>query len=880
MALSAGTKLGPYEVLAPIGAGGMGEVYRARDTRLERTVAIKVLPGHLSSDPERKQRFEREAKTISSLQHPHICTLYDVGNQDDVDYLVMELLEGETLGFRLLRGALPTEQVLRIGMEVADALDKAHRQGVVHRDLKPGNIMLTKSGAKLLDFGLAKPGGLPKGSSALSAALTAPSPVSPVGPSTPLTEKGMVVGTFQYMAPEQIEGKEADARTDIFALGAVLYELSTGKRAFDGKSQLSVASAILEKEPVPITSIQPLAPAALEHVVGTCLAKDPEERWQSAADIRQQLKWIAEGGSTAAAAAVRGTKRKTREWLAWAVAGMLLVVALAAWMVPGRGEPRYPVRFELSTPGAVYESVVSPSGRQIAYVMMEEDGHAKIRIRALDTLESRVVPGSEDAGRPFWSRDEQFLGFFSRSKLKKVELSTGSVQTLAEVGGVGGAVGGAWGDGAIVYGPRYGSGLYRVSTGGGDATPLTQLDASKRETVHGWPQFLPDGKHFVFLNRSAPGEVNHICAGSVDSKQWKALVDGDTVVGYVEPGYLLFIRSGALMAQGFDAGSLAVKGQPFVVVDKVGFDANLGRAQASISNDTLIYQTGLALRDRELVLLDRAGKQVAKLAPAGPYAQLRVSPDGKSVAVDRVESETGAMDIWVWERERNVFSRLTTNPSNDRQAAWSVHERGVAFSSDRKGMYDIYLKTPKGEEEVLLESGEDKYVGDWSRDGRYLVYVDSSPKAQADIWALPMTGEHKPFPVVQTKNDEKDPRLSPNGSWLSYTSDRSGKPEVYVTAFPSGEGLWQVSNSGGSQARWSPDGKEMFYLSDDRKLMVVEIKPGKGFEPGMPKTLFTAPDGGYAPVERGQFIFSSLVNEGRTSPINVVMNWTATLRKK
>jgi serine/threonine protein kinase/Tol biopolymer transport system component len=869
MALTSGTKLGPYEIQSPLGAGGMGEVYRARDTRLGRDVAIKVLPQHLSSNTQLNERFEREARTISSLNHPHICTLHDVGHQDGTGFLVLEFLEGDTLERRLHKGPLPAKQVLEYGVQISDALDRAHRQGIVHRDLKPGNIMLTKSGVKLMDFGLAK---LVQEGSPVAAALD-----EMTAEDKKLTEEGTIVGTFQYMAPEQLEGAEIDARTDIFALGEVLYEMATGKPAFKGKTKASLIAAILSSEPQSISALEPMVPVSLDEVVKLCLAKDPEQRWQTAHDVTLQLKRIAELGSQTGTVAAPARRRKSGERVLWALAllSLALVAIATRWARPAA--QAYPIRFELSpVESGTYDPVISPSGRQIAFLVLRS-GSSQIWVRHMDSLQARAVPGTEDGARPFWSPDEQSLGFFARGKLNKVEIATGSVQTLTKVPY---GVGGTWSSGVIVYTPSWGSGLFRVPSSGGDAQPLSKLDGGKREAIHAWPQFLPDGQHVLFLQRGATGDGGHISVVALGNKNIQQLMKGDALVGYTEPGYILFVRDGAFMAQLFDASRLRLRGDPFLVADKIGYDANWAQALASVSADgTVVYQEKVQ-RERQLVISDRTGKQVSVFGPAGPYDAFRVSADEKQVAVNRVDPASGTADIWIFEISRGIFSRLTTNPANNENLTWSPDGRSMVFQSDRNGMYDLYLRDASGKEAPLLQSSEDKGVPEWSRDGKYVVYTDSSPKTHSDIWAIPVAGDRKPFPVVKTEADEQDPRVSPDGRWLAYQSDESGRFETYVVSFPEGTDRLQISNSGGSSPRWSPDGRELFYISGDRKVMTAEVKSGAQLEASAAKPLFAAPDAYYDVVKNGQrFIFSNLVNDAKGSTVNVIVNWTAGLKK-
>ena len=569
MGLSTGTRLGPYEIASAVGAGGMGEVYRARDTRLDRTVAIKVLPQHLADTPEARQRFEREARAVSALNHPHICTLHDVGSQDGTEFLVMEYLEGETLAARLEKGPLPLEQVLKLGVEISDALDKAHRQGIIHRDLKPGNIMLTKSGAKLLDFGLAK-AALPLASVAtLTAAVTR---------TTPVTQQGTIVGTFQYMSPEQVEGKEVDARSDIFSFGAVLYEMVTGQRAFQGKSQLSVASAILEKEPAPISTAKPMTPPMMERAVNRCLAKEPDDRWQTARDLELELKWIAGSGSQSAVAAPVIARNKIRELVAWIVAGVCALAAVTFGVLHWSHTPEKPrvvrsyVKATLSSgflfSGQVSGFALSPDGLRLAYVALNANGKGGLWVRPLDSLQAQPLAGTDDASYPFWSPDSRTIGFFAGGKLKRIEASGGPPLTLCDAPL---PRGGSWSQAEeILFAPNLNAPLFRVPASGGTATPVTSLDAAKGEVTHRWPQFLPDGRHFLYLAGSPYGlkenPMNSVVVGSLDSKERKLLMHTHSSATYAS-GHILFLRQNTLMAQPFDAKRLEFTGEAFPVAD-------------------------------------------------------------------------------------------------------------------------------------------------------------------------------------------------------------------------------------------------------------------------------------------------------------------------
>jgi eukaryotic-like serine/threonine-protein kinase len=865
-----GTKLGPYEIQSPLGAGGMGEVYRARDTRLDRDVAVKVLPANLSSDPNLRQRLEREAKAVSKLSHPHICTLHDIGHQDGMDFLVMELVEGETLEQRLAKGPLPPEQTTRYAAQIADALAKAHKLGITHRDLKPSNIMLTKSGAKLMDFGLAKQAGpVP-----LATALT-----EMTMEQSKLTAEGTIVGTFQYMAPEQLEGKEADARTDIFALGEVIYEMATGKPAFSGKSRASLIAAILTNDPPPMTQLQPLTPPSLERVVKKCLAKDPDDRWQSASDLRSELAWMAEAGSSANIRGPAVPNRRTWERVGFGAVIVLLLAALAALYFHPASESPTLVTFEIAAPekGQLETIAISPDGKELAFTVRDSAQKTQIWVREMDSLVPRPVPGTEDGDRPFWSPDGRSIGFTAQSKLKKIDVKGGTAQVIAEVPGGEGAT---WNrDGVIVFTPNFGFGLQRVSSGGGEVLPLTTLDPARQETLHGWPQFLPDGKHILFLNRTAPQKTNAVYVTDLESRTMLRLTNADALVGYCAPGYLLFGRGSSLMAQAFDAKRLRMSGEPFVLADRVAYNASSASASATVSeNGTLAYETAI-YRESQLAVFDRSGKQLRAIGPSAAYDFFQVTPDEKKVATTRYDPTTGSWDVWVLDTTRNIFSRLTVNPANDLNPVWSRDGRDVVFQSDRGGMYDLYQKTASGatDEALLLKSEYDKSASDFSPDGRYLLYSTTVPRRGDDIWMLPLFGDRQPIPLVQTQAEEWEAHVSPDGRWMAYVSNESGRYEVYATSFPKPGEKVQISNGGGEFPRWRQDGRELFYISADNKVNAVEIRESGSLEPGPSHELFpTSPQNGFAVLENGKkFLLTSLNGNASAPPIRVVINWPA-----
>ena len=886
-----GRTLGHYRVVSLLGSGGMGEVYRATDTRLDRTVAVKVLPQHLSSDPERRQRFEREARAVSSLSHPHICALYDVGQQDGIDYLVMEYIEGESLADRLDKGALPVDQALRYAIQIADALDKAHRARLVHRDLKPANVMLTKSGAKLLDFGLAK---LRGSDSEIVFSGQSDLPTERAR----LTREGMIVGTLQYMAPEQLEAATVDARTDIFSFGAVLYEMITGSKAFSGKSQASLIAAILSLEPQPVSTVQPMAPPTLDRVVKTCLAKDPDERWQTAHDLMLELKWVAEAGSEAGTVAPVVVRGRNRERLAWIVAGALLLVLAVALLFIIANFRRSPTklsatRFVIPVSGkqSLLGLSISPDGRRLVYGIVSE-GKPQLWIRELDSLIAQPLPGTDKStGAPFWSPDGRYVGVFADSKLKKTELSGGPAQPLAEAPN---PRGGSWNrDGVIVFSPDATTPLYRVSATGGEITQLTTLDESRQETSHRWPFFLPDGRHFLYLARSSQRENTAICVGSLDSKETRRIGTADSNVSYARPGYLLFAQEATLMAQPFDADKLQVTGEAFQVVERLRYASPAALSGFSVSdNGVLVYITGNPVPN-QLTWFDRSGRQLGTVGPTATYSSVRLSPDEKRVAVSRTDPPAVTPDIWLIELARGVASRFTNDPAMDILPAWSPDGSHIAFSSNREGAMKLYQKLSSGAggDDELLKSGENRFVLDWSPNGRFILYRTQNARTLSDVWVLPMLGDGNPYPLLQTKFAETFASFSPDGRWIAYVSDETGTEEVYVREFQGSGETWHVSTSGGSFPRWRRDGKELFYNSDG-KLMTVDVKgSGSRFAAGVPKLLFEkniASSFGLnvrlaatfdVSADGQRFLIAVPVEESSPALITVVLNWTAEAKR-
>jgi eukaryotic-like serine/threonine-protein kinase len=880
MPLAPGTHLGPYEILAPLGAGGMGEVYRARDIRLERTVAVKILPAQFSSDPVRKQRFEREAKAISNLNHPNICVLHDVGHQNGIDYLVMECVEGETLAKRLEEGPLPIEQVFKFGAQIADAVDKAHRRGVVHRDLKPSNIMLTSTGAKLLDFGLARPTSPLAGVATLTAL-----------PTSPVTEEGTIVGTYQYMSPEQVEGKELDARSDIFSLGAVLYEMVTGKRAFEGKSQLSVASAILEKEPVPISTATPLSPLALDHAVKKCLEKLPDDRWQSASDLASELKWIAETGSLAEEAVSLPIGRGLLERVGWVLAATFFLLLIAAGLVlwNARNEHRSQMYFHTSVPFAANDLALSSDGHTLAMVAYSaEANNYVVWIYEIGGRRTSSLGGTQGASYPFWSPDGKFIGFFADGKLKKVDVSGGHVQEVCDAPN---GRGGTWNqDGVILFTPDSFGGLSRVPSSGGSPVEVSKTDPSRLETSHRWPMFLPDGKHFLYLAANFTGQLenNGIFLGSLDSQEKRLVVSTSANAAYSEPGYLLYLRDKTLVAQRFDKRRYVLSGEPHPLSDEVVYTRLVDKAVFSAtSEDILVTQTGTGALPSQLTWFDRSGKAVGTVGTPASYGNVRLSADGRRVAVDQNATDGRTVDIWVFELNRAAPTRLTFDPSAHQTPIWSPDGKEILFSWNHKLGDQLYLKNADGsgsaEEIADLGAGFPVNTWDWSRDGKYVLVRRGN-----ELWYLTWP-DRAAKPLLQAKWNVQNAQFSPDGRWVAYASNETGSMEIYVSPFPAADGKWQVSAAGGQEPRWREDGKELFYVSADGKMMAVSVTTGASFKSGSPIALFQTqrrqPVSAFAVFSYdvagdGQsFLIATKRDEATAAPLSVLLNWSSDIEK-
>jgi Tol biopolymer transport system component len=861
-------------------------------------VAVKILPAHLTQSFEFRQRFEREAKSISQLAHPNICTLHDVGQQDGISYLVMELLDGQSLADRLAKGPLPLDQVLRYGAEIASALHAAHRKGVIHRDLKPGNVVLTKTGAKLLDFGLAK-----------SDALIDSDP-SAVTVTHPLTSKGTIVGTFQYMSPEQLEGQEADARTDIFGLGAVLYEMATGKRAFEGHSRASLIASIMTAQPRPISELQPMTPPALDRLIRKCLAKDPDARWQSAADVADELRWMSQGGSQIGLPAIARTrKHRERVWIVSTVL-LILVCAYLTFRLFGEGETK--ARRVWSTISAPEETTlvaagdlagpvaISPDGSNLTFAAVS-DGTQRLWVRPLGARTASALAGTEGATFPFWSPDSRSIGYFAKEKLYTISAGGGAPMSLCDA--IGGR-GGAWNrDGVIVFSPAFRSGLFRISATGGKPEPVTKLDESQH-TSHRWPAFCPDGKHLLYLavaHGTTASDSNAVYLSSLNGGEPKLVMRGSANASLVS-GYLLYPRENTLLAAPFDVGEARLRGDPVVVATEVMYDGTTWRAAFSASErGELAFHRGTAGGSIQMVRRDRSGKELGKIGEPDAFGGLSISPDGKKVATDISGATT---DVWVYDVARGVRSRLTFEEGAHVSPVWSPDGQYLAYAqiffARPEAMHRV-LRQPAtgGGEEVLHSSGEETWATDWSADGKYLLlckgkYIGGKP---SDIWVMPLEGERTPFPLLKTPFIETDGRFSPDGKWVAYSSDESGAQEIYIIPFdprqsdgasavvPRG-GKWQVSARGGFKPKWRADGKEL-YFADTREgqLVAVEITvTPQGLEIGTPTHLFpVSQPAGIDPFDvsaDGEWFVENASTAQASAPINLIVNWDVEIEKR
>jgi Tol biopolymer transport system component len=890
--LSAGSKLGSYEILAPVGAGGMGEVYRARDTRLGREVALKALPRHLTENAEARQRFEREARTVSRLSHPNICTLYDVGHSDGIDFLVMEYLEGETLASRLEKGPFKPDDLLAIATQVADALGMAHREGVIHRDLKPGNIMLTRGGAKLLDFGLAKDAEPVAGDLATSPTV-----------SQPLTAAGTIVGTMRYMAPEQLEGKPADARSDIFSFGAVLYEMATGKQAFGGESAASVIAAVMEQEPTPISTLDPLMPPALDRLVRLCLAKNPEERLPSADGLKLMLEWIQDGCWGGVAPAAREERSRNRERVAWLVAAVAVLVAAAlvaasllrhAKVVPAQASKieaaiNLPAGLELDTSDA--SLAFSPDGRKLVVAAAKADGKGQLWLRATDGSEFRPLAGTDGAMYPFWSPDGRSIGFFADQQLKRINLSTGSVFTICAASS---GRGGTWNrEGTIVFAPEPMGGLYQVPAAGG--TPI-QLSVPQSASVsERLPHFLPGGRRLLFYSGTPGlGKDNGIYVLDLGSGKSQLLMHANSGGRYVARGYLAFMRDGNLMVQRFHARTLRLSGQPFPVAQNVSFNPLRWNGEYAFSSTgLLVYEPRVPVPESQLIWFSLEGKKLGTVGEPAPFVWASVSPDGNQALVQAGDG-MGHYPLWIYDLKRGTRRRFTTAANPLAAGVWSRNGRQIVYE---EGSGSFYRKSANGlgvaATQIFSRKGPWSLC-DWSPDGR-LIAMGVQGKTGWDIWMLPLTGDRKPYPFIKTPYNEAFGTFSSHGRWFSYISDESGRNELYVTPFPGRSGEQQVSSDGAEVGGWVPGRPELAYITPQGRLMIVEAHmQGKDLQLGKPRMALggrpfpvvslpvgssnSTPD--WFSPDGKKVLLPIPVDQNRSTTLTLVTNWRAGLTKE
>ena len=959
-----GRQLGSYKILSQLGAGGMGEVYLAEDTRLSRKVAIKFILARSAADEQAQKRLIREAQAAARLDHPNICAIHEVGHQDNVGFIVMQYVEGETLASRIQRNPLQLGDALDISIQVAGALSAAHSQGIIHRDIKPQNIIINSRGQlKVLDFGLAKVirhEELFNSKAETEALLSVP---------------GVIMGTPAYMSPEQVRGETLDARTDIFSFGSVLYEMVSGRHPFGEASPAATLSAILTREPAPLARYASDVPDELQRIVRKALskgrearyqgiedllidlrelkqdlefeaklersigsggrdeatqaeriesrepaekqtealdpvrtdpavrkrlAKDSDERWQSAHDLTSELTEIAETGSQASILLAVGSERKKRERVAWiAVTVVLLstsVIMTVAYLRRAPTEGRTVRSFILPPEKSSFNFIdehsgsvtVSPDGRRVTFVAPTAEGKNLLWVRSLDALSAQALTGTEDASFPFWSPDSRLLGFFADEKLKKIEAGGGPTLTLCNAPL---ARGGTWNrDGVIIFAPDAAGPLQQVSASGGASGAVTQLDEARGEMTHRWPYFLPDGQHFLYLSRGASAsesDTRAIHVASLKSKESKLLLRASSNVAYAQ-GYLLFLREGTLMAQAFDDRSLEMTGGAFPIAEQVQSEPSMARGAFAVSeNGVLAYQTGSVRNGSELAWFDRNGKRLSVLGDLAIYDIPQLSPNGKRLTVAIVDPQNGNQDLWLYELARGLRTRLTVDPADERSPAWSPDGSRIVFSSNRKGHVDLYQKATSGvgSEELLLESNLDKFATSWSPDGKSLLYDAVDPKSRRDLWVLPMTGDRKPFPFLQTEFTEANGQFSPDGRWIAYSSDESGRSEIYVMPFPGTGGKWQISTSGGSHPKWRGDGREIFYLAPDNKLMAAEVNgQGPALEAGAVRPLFEVRPylevgGVYDLTSDGQrFLINTTVEQKVSAPITLVLNWTADLK--
>jgi serine/threonine protein kinase len=875
-----GKTLGHYRVGEQLGRGGMGEVYLADDLNLNRKVALKFLPEAFTGDPERMARFEREAKLLASLNHPNIAAIYGLEQAEGKRFLVLELVEGETLAQRLSKGPLSVEEALGMCRQIAEGLEAAHEKGVIHRDLKPANVMITEGDkVKILDFGLAK---------ALSDETQSIDSSQSPTLTEAMTRPGVILGTAAYMSPEQAKSKAVDKRADIWAFGCILYECLTGKRAFEGETVTETLASVLKNEPdwqaLPVT-----IPSNIRFVLRRCLEKEIRRRFRDAADVRIEME-----EALAAHPAPIVPARRFSPRLSWSIAAFLFVAAtVLAWLYFNRAPAELmPTRLSVQTPegatlvsgsGAAPWPTISPDGRRIVFGAIGDDNRQLLWIRSLDSSSAQPMPGTDGAEQPFWSPDGRFVAFFAQGKLKKIDISGGTPVTLCDAEGF--TREGSWSREGVILFSIAGKTLFRVPAAGGRPTAAMAFDEARKENSQHYPSFLPDGRRFLYVAESADASKGGLIVGTLDSNERKFVRAGNSKTRYAPPGFLLFVRDGALVAQAFDARRLQLSGDPVPIAEQIRYTASSGIAAFSVSETgALTFVTRESNPRSQMIWVDRAGKQLSVLGDPDWYGNdVELSPDGKRAAVAVADQSGKTSDIWLYDVTSGLRTRFTFDPANEWTPIWSADGTRIVFNSNRKGHFDLYQKPSSGAgaEEVLVENGFEKHPSSWSPDGRHLLYAEQSQGF--DLWVLPLSGERKAFPFIKSPFIELYGRYSPDGRWIAYNSNESGRDEVYVAPFPASVGKWQVSKAGGAFPRWRDDGREIFYFSMDNKLMAAAVNgTASSFEVGNVKQLFEARAvQGYAVSHDGQrfLIISALGQTASPGPVQVILNWTSLLKK-
>ncbi|MCX6132886.1 MAG: protein kinase [Ignavibacteriales bacterium] len=890
-----GSTISHFKILEKLGEGGMGVVYKAQDTKLNRAVALKFLPEHLSASEQEKARFLQEARAAASLNHPNICTIYGIDEYDGRLFIAMELVEGQSM--RDNKQPISVKQAIDIGAQIADGLAAAHEKGIVHRDIKPENIMIRKDGiVQIMDFGLAKLRG-----------------------STRLTTARSLLGTVGYMSPEQVQGLDIDHRTDIFSLGIILYEFISGQSPFNGVHEAAIIYEIVNVNPKPISAIIRTIDIRVEQVVLKCLEKEQTERYQSVKDVAVDLRRIKrDSDALHAFSAVRdmpystpstsssdrstdriesATQRK-RQWL-WVLAATVFFCSTALFAIRDEFFQSSTAPFtvkalilpaEIGTLSSTGPLTLSPDGHRLVFSGRDANGKKLLWIRSIDDVQVRQLPGTDDASYPFWSPDSRSLGFFAEAKLKRLDVEGGSVVTICEARE---GLGGSWSsDGSILFAPSSQSPIFRVPASGGTAVALTQLDTIKQETSHRWPYFLPDGRHFLFLSRTTTtgvrGDADAISVASLDGKERKFVVQSTTNAAYAD-GYVLCTIAGKLMALPFNPAKLVTEGDPISLVERIQIDAGDGSATFSVSNTNLLtYQFRSSLTGSQLIMFDLSGKEEGHVGDQAAYWDVRFSPNGKLLAYALNDRLSGNLDIWIYELSSRSKTRFTYNNAPDRLPVWSHDGTQLVFASNRKGVFDLYRKKlGTGQEELLFESNENKQPFDWSADGRFLAYVTTTAlKTRSDIWVLPIAGDRTPIPFLRTEANEWDPHFSPDGKWMTYCSDESGRNEIYVRPFPGPGNPWQISPSGGSRPRWTRDGLKIFYMDPQSYVMLTEVAAKDSrVEVGKSRVLFHSYPKEYAGVydvspEGRRVVVNSLGTSEISPPTTLTVNWTALVKKK